>query len=471
MNGRWQRLPLRLRLVAGFVAVMAVVLSAAGAFVFWRVRLALDTGLEADLAAVRASVLRAAGDGRVSPASIVAAQPPGTLVQVLDGERRVLASTPAVRAPRLDGAGGNLLVSGDRRLRRVTVDLPGTAPRSAVAAVRLGQRDEALRELLAQLTLANGLALAAAATVGYALAGSALRPVERYRARAAEIAGGASGLRLQVASGVDDEISRLGHTLNDMLAAQELAADRQRRLLADASHELRAPLSVLSAEVELALRRPRTADEHEATLQQVAVDTARLVALTEQLLELEAAQVPRPVDAIALEPLVGQVVAGGRRRLSDAGRTLACELEAGLTVALSADAAHQLVRNLVDNAVLHGSGQVTVTGRRLGAATVLSVQDEGDGPPPEFVPRAVERFSRADPARTGPGTGLGLALVHAVAVSAGGELRLCAAGRHHRFAPVLVGAGDCRHDGRGTVVAVWLPSPPWGGAGHGRVCP
>ena len=468
--------PVRVRLVAAFIAVMVAVLTAAGAFVYWRVEVALDRTLDQQLAdqadTVRALWERSAKD----PVAAMAGLPADVLAQVLDGSGVVLAGTPAAAgltllpAPAARSAArgvveldsGNVLTGGNRRVRGVAFALSG-GPAVAVTGVRLGQRDEALRELLAQLATANLVALAVAAAVGHRLARAALLPVERYRRQAQQITEGASGVRLDVAAGVDDEVSRLGHTLNQMLSSQEEAAHRQRQFIADASHELRSPLAVLSTEVELALRRPRSTGEYHQALKQVAVDTARLVTLAEQLLDLEQSYTSGSTRAPGLtgadlEAALHRAVGRGRQRLDGSGRAVAL-VGSGPGVGVAAADLDQVLGNLVDNAALHGAGDVTVTASYAPGWVVLAVHDEGGGPPVEFVGHAVERFRRADEARTTPGNGLGLALVHSLLGQAGGELRLCASGRHHRYPPLADGTPACDHALKGTTVTALLPAP------------
>lgn len=490
--------PLRLRLVAGFAAAMLLVLAAAGGFVFWRVELALDRTLDAALTAQAAELRRALAAHAGDPRAALAAVAPDSLSRVTSATGAVVASTLAARsleAPPLRGGElaeattatvvatpGHLLTGGKARVRyeAFPVALPGSSPGLrdakgglvAVTAVRLGQRDEALRELLAQLAAANLAALALAAVVGYRLAGAALRPVERYRSRAEQIARGQAGVRLEVPGRPDDEVTRLGHTLNAMLATLEAAAEAQRHFIADASHELRSPLTVLSTEVELALRRPRTAEEYEQTLRAVAQDTQRLVTLADRLLDLErarqdtaAAGTAHPArhpaggsgTADAAEAVARAARAAGRAAHA-AGRGLTVSSPAALPVAAEALVLDQVLTNLVGNAVAHGEGTVTLTARRMSGVVLLQVHDDGYTPA-EFLPRAVLRFSRADAARTVPGSGLGLALVHALVSGHAGELRLCGDGAHHRYPPLRCDGVTCRHPSSGTTATVLLPSP------------
>lgn len=453
MRRRLGPLPVRLRLVAGFVLAMLVLLASAGAFVLWRVEVSLDRTLDTELAAINQELHDALAEHPGQPAAALADLPAATLAQLLDSSRAVVASTPSARGMVLLKAGqpigpvlepGSFLTRDSSRRRLVVRRL--ASGQLTVVAVSLKQRDEALRELLVQLALAQGGALALAAVVGYRLTRGALTPVEAYRRQAELIADGATGMRLAVPDAPDDEITRLGHTLNDMLTSLEDTSRRQRQFLADASHELRAPLTVLSSEVELALRRPRSADDYEQTLQQVAVDTARLVALADQLLALEQGLLP-----------------GGTCDLADVAAEVLLRrpeveqhLEPPAKVALGSVEAGQVVTNLATNALVHGVGAVSVRVAVEEATAVLQVHDDGPGPPAAFVPFAVERFRRADPARTTPGSGLGLALVHQVVAVHGGELRLCSNGTHHRYPPAYIDL-PCQHGDLGTTVSVLLP--------------
>jgi len=456
---------IRVRLVAGFVLTMLVVLTAAGGFVYWRVQVALDSSLDGQLQTQAADLRRTVAAHPDDPAGAIAAlatgeqleqlvRPDGTVAAAASGvSGRVLLrprDLAAARTSTVQADLGQLLTGGDRRLRVLAFPAP---PGVAVTAVRIAQRDEALRELLAQLALANVAALAIAAVVGYRLARAALAPVDRYRARAEQIAEGDQGVRLDVPAAPDDEVTRLGHTLNDMLAAQAAAAERQRRFVADASHELRTPLSLLTTEVELALRRPRTNDEYEQTLRDVAADTARLSRLAEQLLALEA-----------MPPAGGSAdLAEAARRAARRGSAQESDVQADalrpVPVAADDQQLDLLLGNLVDNAVRHGGGSAaTVRARQESGCGIATVSDGGPGMPSAFVPQAVERFRRADEARTTVGSGLGLALVHDLAVRLGGELRLCALGAHHTYPPARFPDAVCDHPPGGTSVSLVLPA-------------
>ncbi|MBM0225833.1 ATP-binding protein [Micromonospora sp. ATA51] len=466
------RLPLRIRLIAGFAAAMLLVLSGAGAFVYLRVQYALDLRLDQDLAAQSAQLtdlVRARG-----PLPAAGRAGPGEYYQILDAGNHVLSAssglpagsllTPeqlqrALRHPvRADR--GTLLPISTRPLRLSAVPVrPGATPAAGqpavtVAAVRRDQRDEALRELIGQLTLANLAALAIASLVGYRLARAALAPVERYRSEAARIAAGATDVRLAVPERSDDEVTRLGRTLNDMLAALESALDRERRFINDASHELRTPLTLLSTELELALRRPRSATELEQTLRSAAADTAHLISLADTLLDVGV----QPVHGdTAPEVDLSELLTGlvGRYRATT-GEAVHATVAVGLTVRGDATGLGRVVTNLLDNAVRYGAPPITVAAGLVDGLIRVTVHDDGPGMSPQFLPHAAERFCRADTARTTPGTGLGLSLVEAIVRAHHGELRICSAGVHHRTDSRF--DLPCDHPTTGTTITLLLPS-------------
>ena len=176
---------------------------------------------------------------------------------LLDADR--LAAAPAGRRGPLRPR--QLPARRDARAFRVDA-LPGRprrrAPASWPSAISRRKHDEALRELLLQLTIADLIALVAASFVGYRTARAALDPVERYRRAVERHRGGRPGRGCRSTPGRDDELSRLGDTFNDLLDRIEASAERERQFLADASHELRTPLSLMRTELEWAPHRPRS---------------------------------------------------------------------------------------------------------------------------------------------------------------------------------------------------------------------
>lgn len=448
--------PLRLRLVAGFLAAMTLVLVAAGAFVYWRVEYALDRSLNGELKRATTTIApMVAADGSVSDPDRAAAT--GATWQVLNNDADVLARAAQAptralltKLPEHHTATrdiGTILPMNDNTPFRARVSqLDGR--RWLVVAVRRDHRDEALRELFVQLASAGLATLVVTGVVGYLLTRSALAPVERYRIRAAEIAAGRQGVRLEVPRRRDDEVTRLGHTLNAMLASQEHALERERQFVQDASHELRTPLAAIKARIQLARGRPRTVEQHERVLEELARDTDRLIGLSSQLLE------PEPAIGGGVANL-SEVVREAAQANPAAEHDVTLSLGAGLEVGLDPAALARVVTNLLDNALRHGGTPVSVSTRADGQWAVLSVADAGPGLTADLLARATHRFARAPEARSRPGSGLGLSLVERLVVEAGGELRLCFGGSHvsHGTSTPV----SCRHDATMMTATVILP--------------
>jgi len=470
-----QRLPLRLRLVAGFAAAMVVVLSASGAFVYWRVDYALDRRLDTDLAAQAAAVRPLLDSAGVltANASAPTTDPAFSDFQVLGPTNNVvtagagLGSTSLLSATTWQRAQdsavtvdvGSLLPISSRPLRLLAQPLRAGSPYVLVVGVHRDERDEALRELIAQLGIAALGTLVITTAVGERLAKAALAPVERYRAQARSIAAGATGVRLDVPASRNDEVTRLGHTLNEMLDALERSLARERRFVDDASHELRTPLTLLQTRVQLALRRPRSTTEYQAALAELQTDIVQLAELAETLLAIGAttAQGNLVEDGDIARVAHSLVEAGAVQGLPQSW-LLDAPAAGSTTVALSDARIRQVLLNLLTNAHLHGAPPVRVAihpqSTPVGDVVVLTVSDEGAGIPAAFLPQAVERFHRSDEARGRPGAGLGLPLVHALVARTGGELRLCSTGVHHRYNRRY--DIDCDHPEAGTTVTVML---------------
>ena len=283
-----------------------------------------------------------------------------------------------------------------------------------------------MQELLTLLLVVAPVALLLTSLLGYGLATLALRPVEAMRREAASISAEEPGRRLPVPES-RDEISRLGETLNEMLARLEAALERERGFVADAGHELRTPLALLKTELELALTRPRSEAELAAAVRSAADETDRLVQLAEDLLLLarsDRSQLPLHLETVPTDELLGSVAERFDRRVQAAGRSI--EVDSTDTLELSADRARveQALGNLVENALHHGGGTIRLAAVERNGQIDLHVRDDGPGFPAEFLPHALDRFTQADGARTGTGTGLGLAISDAIAAAHGGSAQV-----------------------------------------------
>jgi two-component system OmpR family sensor kinase len=421
------RLPTRLRLSLAFAATMALLLAALGAFLYLQVRSSLDEQLDGSLRAEAASVPAAGLGGRRA-----LVEEDKSIAQVLGPDGTVRSASPArLRRPLAAPASRPHFVDerevpGLRASPYRLFVVPAGEGRTIVVGASLEERQESLHNLLIALLIGGPIALALSTLAGYALAGAALRPVERMRRRAEEISTDTAGDRLPLPR-ARDEIRRLGVTLNAMLGRLEAGLERERRFVADASHELRTPLALLRTELELARRQPRTADELRLVLDSACEEVERLSQLAEDLLVL--ARVDEGKLALRREPAVlGELldVVAGRfaHRAVERGRELRVTAPPAMTASVDRLRLEQALGNLVDNALRHGVGAVTLEASPENGAVVLSVRDEGDGFPPSLVPTAFDRFSRGDDARARGGAGLGLALVDAVARAHGGSARI-----------------------------------------------
>ena len=284
-------------------------------------------------------------------------------------------------------------------------------------------RNAALRRLLLIFLVGGPVALLLASLAGYGVASAALAPVEQMRRKAAEITEHTPGERLPTGH-ADDEIARLGATLNTMLERLERSFERERAFVADASHELRTPLAILKTEIELALREGRTREELVDALRSAGEETDRLAELAEALLIIARADggglalAPAPLRSDELLAAIAARLAG---RIRAGRRDLV--VEKGPALALTGDRRRleQALDNLVENALRHGEGTVRLAAVPRGDRVELHVRDAGPGFPPQFIAEAFERFTRADPARGRGGSGLGLSIVAVIARAHGGS--------------------------------------------------
>lgn len=426
------RLPIRVRLTLAFTVAMALVLAATSVGLYLRLGSTLDEAID-DALEVRAAELAALAERGELRATGEADDE--QFVQLLDGRGTVLVSTPSLRsepllhAGELPGAGSQRPFERDSvpgiegRARALAVSVGGTGERRVlVVGASLEDRDEALAGLLGELALVEPVALLLAALLAYVLATAALRPVEAMRAEAAVISAAEPGRRLSLPPAAD-EVSRLGETLNAMLGRLETALERERSFVAEASHELRTPLALLETELELALGRPRTAAELEAVVRSAASETDRLVRLAEDLLVLarvDGGALPLLRTEVSVPDLFATVARRFRARAEATGRAVELDAPAGLVVSGDAIRLEQALGNLVENAFRHGGGAVRLAARSRPGGVELHVEDEGSGFPPDFLPRAFERFDRAEASRSGPGAGLGLPIAEVIAHAHGG---------------------------------------------------
>jgi len=450
------RLPIRVRLTAAFALAMLLVLAGAGLFVYLRLRADLDDGVDATLRARAAAVAALQSGSEPAAARLTIVEDPDeSFAQVLAPTGRLLDAAGGARDPALRPSEIRRATDGTVLLERSVPGIEGTARvlarpapshagRPSVVAVgeSLGDRDEALSGLVKSFVFGGSVAILLASGIGYLLASAGLAPVEAMRRRAREVSLRRADERLPLPR-ARDEVRRLGETLNEMLDRLRRSFERERRFVADASHELRTPVAVVKTELEGALRTGDYGPQVREALVAAVEECDRLAQLAEDLLVIaRAAEGELPVrhEVLRVRPLLEGVRERFVDRAEQHGRGI--RIDADDDRRLSADPLRlrQALGNLVDNALRHGEGEIVLGSRSASSGIELEVSDQGPGFAPEIAARAFERFARDDRARTRGGAGLGLAIVRAVAEAHGGRTAIV--------------------PGRGATVRVWLPDGP-----------
>lgn len=444
-------LSFRRRLLLAHLASIVVVLGIAALSGYWVLSQAVHGQLDAALLALAETEASMLSTGPNQPVRVhesgPGAAPPSfqrldRLVQIVDGRGSVLARSANLGESRLPaplalierlGAGEPVFETlkgfGEEPVRMVSLaQRVGGTLRVVQVAGSLDDVNHVV-ESAGVLFLALGAALAlAVGTAGAVLTRQAFGAINDIVQQARRI-GEASLDRRLPHPGNRDEVGRLVDTLNEMLGRLEHAFEAQRRFTADASHELRSPLSRLRTELELALRRPREPAEYVEALRSCLDDVQRLTLLVEELLvlaRLDAGQERPPTEAVQLNKLAQEVV----RRLQPAAQ----KRDVAMVVAQSPDveaainqrSADLVLANLLDNAVKFSpvGGRVTVRLNKDAGEVRLQVADTGPGLSMTEVPYLFDRFFRGSAARGSevPGVGLGLALCDAMVRAHGGRI-------------------------------------------------
>ncbi len=279
------------------------------------------------------------------------------------------------------------------------------------------------------LLLSMPLILAAATVCGLWLGRRALAPVARITDDARAIGESSLSARLAVPDS-RDELQQLSETLNDMLQRIEESFTRTKQFTADASHELRAPMTLIHTAAEYSVRRERSREELVDSMQKILRESRRTTALVDDLLLLargDAGKETAPLQPMDVEPLVRDVAQQATALAASKSIHVDLQLARGALPARANEAQlRRLLLILVDNAVKFtpAEGCVTVSGRSEAADVTISVADTGIGISPEDLPHVFERFWRADKVRsreTG-GTGLGLTIARQIAQQHGAHL-------------------------------------------------
>ncbi len=454
---------LRLRLAAIFAVGSAALIAVAGLAFLWQLHTSLTAALDSELRQRAAALAARLVSGPLPPGSPAGPDQTGSHTgQFPAAEQVAQALTPAGAVLYSSGiedtgpllspaqlrqvAGGPLTLTaviGGERLRMLASEVHRRSrPAITVVGVPTDVADAAQARARLALLIGGPPVVLAAGLGGWLLTGAALRPVSRMRRRLEEITGHDTHARLPVPP-TGDEIAALAVTMNGLLERLARALARQRAFTADAGHELRTPLTALRAELELAARPGKSREALAEAVQAAAGDADRLTRLAEDLLLLARGDEGAAFLAPERIGLSSELHAAARRFASTAdARGVAISVQAAGQLGVIADRVRvrQALDNLIDNALRHAppGSTVEVTGRCAVATgggggrrqvVAVEVRDHGPGFPREFLPRAFERFQRADPARgrADGGAGLGLAIVATIAHAHHGKV---AAGNH-----------------------------------------
>jgi two-component system OmpR family sensor kinase len=414
-------------------------------------------------AALVATSLQSANDKQDSSARLLAItalvefDAPGIYVEVIAPNGEVRARSPNLPANSLSSVAPFVTTA------RAGDDMTGTVPagdddqlRSLVTPVQVGAQPgnvlivaeslEPFLHTLAQarllLALSGVLALVLAIGAATLLTGRALAPISQLTQAAAAIA--ATGHYQERVPSIQrqDEIGQLATTINDLIATVERAIEQQRQFLADTSHELRSPLTVVLANLNL-LRRDLNQHERELSVMEATAEAQRMRRLVNDLLLLAQSDTAQVIahSPVRLDALVEQTVAMAARQTHD--HQMHAQVEALVVVIGDQERLTQLLRNLLENATYHTPAGTTIEVclRRLDGVAQLAVTDTGPGIAQEHLGRVWDRFYRVDKARSRSfgGSGLGLAIVKYIAEAHGG------------------GVGVMSDEGRGTTFTIMLP--------------
>jgi signal transduction histidine kinase len=446
----------RFRVTAYAVLAVFVVLVVTGVILVGSQRRTLTSNIDEGLAQGAASIESALAAG--VPTVLGGFGDDDAVAQVVSPEGRVLASTTNVagQGPIAD------LPRGRDRVLYTASDLPhdqaefrllarrvdtAQGPMVIMVASTLGDVEESTDALATSLTVTIPAVAALLGVLVWWLVGRTLLPVETIRAAVASI-GGADLHRRVPEPGTGDEVDRLAVTMNSMLDRTEDAATRQQRFVADASHELRSPLTRIRAELEVDLSAAEQADLL-ATHRSVLEETISLQGLVEDLLHLArsdsgsvtARRQPVDLDDIVLAHARG-LWAEGRLDVDTTGVSAA-------RVQGDPRQLHRAVGNLAENARRYAASKVTFSTVARDGVAVVTVSDDGPGIPEAARELVFDRFTRLDNARgtASGGVGLGLAITRDIVERHGGSVVVDP--RHHPGTRIVL-----------TLPAPALPDPP-----------
>ncbi len=394
---------------------------------------ALINGLESDVTPIRIDKKDAVPDIEQGEVSAMLLGPTGAL---LDSIGRPVTPRLAAAVYRRHPTLANPILEtmpdtgGEVRVLAKVIDLGNGGRALMVGSHPMSEVQVALNEAKILLVVVVVSMVVIASVLGYWTAGRALKPVRVIAAAARDIS--EHDLHRRIALDLPpDELGELAGTFNAMLARLESGFATLQRFTADAAHELRAPLAMIRAELEVSLSRPRSAGEYQATERLVLSEVERMSRLADQLLLLaraDAGSLAARFENVDVTDLLEETVDRWRVLAGSRGVRLALEPPPPGSLWADRELLRRLIDNLLDNAVRHSPAgeEVVLTAACDEGRWRLEVADAGPGVDASIRDRLFQRFARADPARgrdTG-GAGLGLALCAVIADLHGGSLAL-----------------------------------------------
>jgi signal transduction histidine kinase len=410
---------IRLRLALVYVATVTVLVVGMGAVTYAVVRSNLRANARGDAQQLARTAAALEDPGELSLDRIAG---PGVHVWVTDGSGRVVAqSHPAGPAAGTLGAVNRMVASAPGASTSARARRAG----GGVAIVLLANEaiDSSLSTLLSALVAVGLGVIVVAAVAGWLLARRALEPIDRMRREVDDIPGDA--LERRIVEGRADELGRLARAFNRLLARVQEATEQQQRFIADASHELRTPVTAIQGHARIVDRAAERGDLDQAreSARLIAQTSGRLARTVSELLSLAATPGAAAHEPVRLDDVASE--ACDELRAVHPGRPIDAALS---ETVVSGDAGRlgELVRILLDNALKYSPADrpVAVTVGTDGAAARLEVRDGGPGLSDDDRRRAFERFYRGSRAHGTDGSGLGLSIAQAIAMQHGGQLRL-----------------------------------------------
>lgn len=416
-----------LRVAAALAALVLLVTGLGFGWGYWRVEQSLGAQLDAAIAADAEGYLgdyQAAGLPGLALSIAAQARRRGALVLLRSaGGDAIVGALPDAPA----GLRGFVTVraADGRDLRLLGVALPGGL--QLMVGADLAPVHRAAAALTGALPVAGALAAGAALLLGWVAARRLERRLGLVSVAAADVMAGNLSRRLPLA-GRGDEFDRLAAAVNAMLARIEALVDGLQLTTTSIAHDLRSPLFRLRQQLEAAAASPRDPAADAAALESGLAELDGVLATFSALLRIARAEAGlkgagfTPLDLSALAQGMADTYGAVAE---DAGQTLSADVAPGIHLEGDAALLRQALANLIENALTHGGpGVACRISLRAGAGPVLTVSDSGPGIPAGERGRVLDRFYRLDRSRGTPGTGLGLALVAAVAKLHGAALRL-----------------------------------------------